>query len=129
MEALADDRVRRRARHVVTEIARVTETVAALEAGDWDEVGRLFVASHVSMRDDFEISCPELDAAVVVAVEAGAVGGPDDRRRLRRLQVASCPTDRVDAVVRAIDTAFVRKGFAAPGHLVAEPAGRADLRE
>ena len=74
VEALADDRVRRRARHVVTEIQRVRDTVAALAAGDWDEVGRIFDASHVSMRDDFEISCPELDCAVAVAVQAGAVG-------------------------------------------------------
>ena len=72
VEALDDERVRRRARHVVTEIDRVDATVdgargrrlGARSAG-------CFVASHVSMRDDFEISCPELDAVV------------DDRRRGR----------------------------------------------
>jgi galactokinase len=52
----------------------VAAAVAAIERADWAAVGGLFVASHASMRDDFEISCPELDAAVEAALEAGAVG-------------------------------------------------------
>jgi galactokinase len=58
----------RRARHAVTDSARVVETVAALRAGDLARVGRLFAASHRSMRDDFEISTPEVDALVDAAV-------------------------------------------------------------
>jgi galactokinase len=61
VEDLGDDRLRRRARHVVTEITRVERSVSAIEAGDWARLGRLFGESHVSMRDDFEISCAELD--------------------------------------------------------------------
>ena len=54
----------RRARHVVSEIARVAEAVLAARAGDWEAFGRLMVASHASLRDDFEVSTPELDALV-----------------------------------------------------------------
>jgi len=54
----------RRARHVVTENARVIATVAALRAGDAAEAGRLFLASHASLREDFEVSTPAVDALV-----------------------------------------------------------------
>lgn len=57
----------RRARHVVSENERVGATVAALAAGDLAAVGELFAASHASLRDDFEVSSPELDAMVEVA--------------------------------------------------------------
>jgi galactokinase len=57
----------RRARHVVGENGRVLDTVAALEAGDLEEVGRLFDASHASLRDLYDVSSPELDALVDVA--------------------------------------------------------------
>ena len=59
--------LRRRARHVVTEIARVRAAVEALRAGDLAEVGRLFDASHASLRDDYEVSCDELDVSVEAA--------------------------------------------------------------
>ena len=54
-------------------LKRHPEAVAAFQAGDWGTLGSVFEASHLSMRDDFEISCAELDAAVAVAVQAGAV--------------------------------------------------------
>jgi len=57
----------RRARHVVTENARVLETVKALTAGDLAAAGQLFLESHASMRDDFEVSIPPIDALVEVA--------------------------------------------------------------
>jgi galactokinase len=119
---LTDDRVRRRARHVVTEIDRVSRTVAALGAGDWDEVGRIFDASHRSMRDDFEISCPELDAAVAVAVQAGAVAARMTGGGFGGSSVAVVPDERVEAVMRAIDAAFVLEGFRSPVHLRADPS-------
>ena len=116
VEALTDARIRRRARHVVTEIERVAQAVEALEGADWSTVGELFVASHVSMRDDFEISCPELDSAVEAALAAGAVGARmtgggfggsavalvadrwhrrRDGRRRRRLRRAGFPPPRL----------------------------------
>lgn len=124
---IADGRVRRRATHVVTEIERVRAAVPAFEAGDWDAVGRLFLESHVSMRDDFEISCDELDAAVATAVEAGAVGARMTGGGFGGSAIALVPTDRLDATVRAIDTAFVAAGFRAPQHLLAEPGPAADV--
>lgn len=61
--------LRRRARHVITENARVLATVEALRAGDLETVGRLFDESHRSMRDDFEVSVPEVDLLVRVTRE------------------------------------------------------------
>ena len=127
VDDLADDRVRRRATHIVSEIQRVTDTVAALEQRDWDAVGRLFDASHRSMRDDFEISCPELDVAVAVAVEAGAVAARMTGGGFGGSSVAVVPDERVAAVARAIDTAFALEGFAVPGHLRADPSAGATL--
>jgi galactokinase len=65
--ALLPDKVARRAEHVVSENSRVVATAAALEAGDLDELGRLFAASHASLRDLYEVSSPALDAMVEVA--------------------------------------------------------------
>jgi galactokinase len=68
------ERVFRRARHVVTEIARVREFRAALDARDTTSAGRLMAESHSSLRDDYEVGCVELDALVVLADELGAIG-------------------------------------------------------
>jgi len=69
------DPLSRRARHVVSENARVLETVAALRAGDLPAVGRLFSASHASMRDDFEVSIPAVDLLVELAESEQGVYG------------------------------------------------------
>jgi galactokinase len=63
-----------RARHVVTENARVLEFAEAVRAGDTGRLGTLLSASHASLRDDYEVSTPELDLAVDLLVEHGAVG-------------------------------------------------------
>ena len=63
-----------RARHVVTENARVLEFADALRAGDVNALGPLLLASHRSLRDDFEVSTPELDLLVETLVESGALG-------------------------------------------------------
>ncbi len=65
---------RRRARHVLSENARVDATVDALRAGDLEAVGRLLDASHASLRDDYEASVPEVEAAVDRLKAAGAAG-------------------------------------------------------
>ena len=68
-------KIRRRVRHVVTEDARVLDSVVALEAGDLPRFGQLMLASHASMRDDFEISTPEVDVMVDTALHAkGTIG-------------------------------------------------------
>ena len=70
-----DDVPARRAEHIVEENARVLETIEAFEAGDLDEVGRLFYASHASLRDLYEVSSPELDALVEIAKATPGVIG------------------------------------------------------
>jgi galactokinase len=127
VEALPDPRVRRRARHVVTEISRVSAVVDSLASGSWAGVGELFAASHASMRDDFEISCPELDLAVATAVSAGAFGARMTGGGFGGSSIAVVPSDSVPVVAEAIDAAFSSAGFRAPQHLVAEPSGAAGL--
>jgi galactokinase len=65
----------RRARHVVTEIERTLQAARALRASDWAAAGELMYASHASLRDDFEVSCPELDLVVELAQSIGKTGG------------------------------------------------------
>ena len=127
VESLADSRIRRRARHVVTEIERVAGAVDAVERSDWAAVGELFVASHASMRDDFEISCPELDAAVEAALGAGAVGARMTGGGFGGSAVALVPEDVLDTVTTAVDTAFDAQGFRRPTFLRAEPSAAAGL--
>jgi galactokinase len=67
--------IHRRARHVVTENERTLRAAKALEALDWDELGALMYASHASLRDDYEVSCPELDVIVDAALAIGRTGG------------------------------------------------------
>jgi len=69
------DPLDRRARHVVTENARVLDAVAAMRAGDAARLGELFYASHASMRDDYEVSIPEIDLLVELAREDADVFG------------------------------------------------------
>ncbi len=125
LSRLDDERVRRRATHVVTEIQRVTETVHAVAAGDWPRVGRLFGQSHTSMRDDFEISCDELDTVVATAVEAGALGARMTGGGFGGSAISLVPQERLEAVVRAVDLAFVAAGYGAPAHLRGEPSDAA----
>ena len=127
VESLADLRLRKRARHVVTEIGRVPEVVAAVESGDWAALGPVFGASHTSMRDDFGISCDELDVAVGTAVEAGALAARMTGGGFGGSSVALVPDARFDAVVRAIDVAFAAAGYRQPAHLRVEPSGAAGL--
>jgi len=68
------ERVFRRARHVVREIERVRQFTVALSGGDQARIGELMAASHASLRDDYEVSCPELDALVEIALSHGVIG-------------------------------------------------------
>jgi len=70
-----DEITYRRVKHVVTEIPRTEEAADALERGDYKTFGKLMVDSHISLRDDFEVSCPELDQLVEAALEVSGVYG------------------------------------------------------
>jgi galactokinase len=93
-----DSVVGRRAVHIVTENERVHATVAALEAGDLAAVGELFAASHASLRDDFEVSSPALDALVEIATGTPGVVGA----RMTGAGFGGCTINvvRPDAVAR-----------------------------
>jgi len=67
--------VYRRARHVIGEISRTVRAAGCVRQSDWPAAGRLMYASHVALRDDYEVSCPELDAVVEIAEGIGEKGG------------------------------------------------------
>lgn len=101
-----DPVVRRRARHVVSEIARTRAAVDAIQARDLRQLGQLFAASHASMRDDFAITVPPIDA--LVGVLAGAMGGEGGARMTGGgfggavvAVLPACDVPRVSAAVRA----------------------------
>ena len=94
------------ARHVVSENARVHETAEALAAGDLAELGRLLVESHVSLRDDYEVSTPALDALVEELVAAGAAGARLTGAGFGGCVVAVVDAARVDAVADAAATRY-----------------------
>jgi galactokinase len=125
LERLDDDVQLRRARHVVTETARVHACVEAMAAGDWDRVGELFVASHTSLRDDYAVSCAELDVTVEACLGAGALGARMTGGGFGGSAIALVPDDRVDAVVEAVGTAFAGRGFDPPTAFVVAPAAGA----
>lgn len=115
MTSLTDERLRRRARHVFTEQQRVGELVLALDLGDWAEAGALMTSSHESLRDDFEVSCPELDAAVGAALDAGALGARMTGGGFGGSAIVLTPEpDRARA---AISTTFAERGWAPPAYL------------
>ena len=114
LDRLSDKTIRARARHVVTEIERVRQTVALAREGRLADVGPLFNASHASMRDDFEISCDELNLAVEAATTHGALGARMTGGGFGGSAIALVPTDRATAVTTAVMHAFADNGFSAP---------------
>lgn len=125
LSRLGDDVSRRRVRHVVTEIARVEDFVALLDAGRLPEVGPLMDASHASLRDDYEVSCAELDVAVSAAREAGALGARMTGGGFGGSAIALVRADDVEHVRRAVAGAFAGHAFAPPAFLAATAAGPA----
>ncbi|GAA5030592.1 galactokinase [Actinopolymorpha pittospori] len=127
-EALArlDDEVsRKRVRHVVTEDARVLETVARLRGGSPDTIGPLLTASHESLRDDFEVTVPELDKAVEAALDAGALGARMTGGGFGGCVIALVQADAGEVVARRVAEAFAGAGFGAPAAFVAQPSAGA----
>ncbi|ARC55870.1 Galactokinase [Frondihabitans sp. 762G35] len=117
-----DDETFRRVRHVVTENQRVLDTVRTLRLEGPGAIGSLLDASHVSMRDDFEISVPELDLAVATAQATGAVGARMTGGGFGGAAIALVPTDLREAVSAAVVRAFADAGFTAPTLFVVHAA-------
>ncbi|CAM3237256.1 galactokinase [Nocardioides dubius] len=111
VERLSDPVLRRRARHVVSENARVRDAVAALAVQDAVALGALLNAAHASLRDDFEVSCAEVDLLVETAAAAGAVGGRMTGGGFGGAAVLLVPEARVADVLAALDAAWRRQGW------------------
>ncbi|AUS77818.1 galactokinase [Actinoalloteichus sp. AHMU CJ021] len=120
-----DPALRPLARHVVTENQRVRDTVALLRTGRTWEAGALLTESHVSLRDDYRVSCPELDLAVDVAVEAGAAGARMMGGGFGGSGIALVETERGPAVRRAVTDAYRAEGLTDPRFFSAVPAAGA----
>lgn len=106
-----DDVTFRRVRHIVTEDQRVLDTVRTLREQGPTAIGELLDASHRSMRDDFEISVPELDLAVETAQANGAIGARMTGGGFGGSAIALAPADAVSRIAVAIDGAFAEHGF------------------
>ena len=123
VEALTDGLLRSRARHVVTENARVLRTVELLESGaDVRAIGALLIDSHRSMRDDFEISCRELDLAVDTAVAAGAHGARMTGGGFGGSAIALVDGDEAGTIVDAVENAFAEADLQPPNIFPAVPS-------
>jgi galactokinase len=124
------DRGFRRARHVVTEIARTQAAAAAITHDRWDHMGELMAESHASLRDDFEVSCPELDLLVELAArERGVIG-----TRMTGGGFGGCTVTLVEAACAEAVMAAVTRGYLREtGHectpFTTRPAAGARLQE
>jgi galactokinase len=125
MGRLDDPTLARRVRHVVTENARVLEVVDLLRRGLVGEVGPAMVASHRSLRDDYEVSAPELDVAVDAALGAGALGARMTGGGFGGCAIALVGVDGVEAVTDAVRSAFASHAFTPPEVWPARPAAGA----
>lgn len=105
---LRDQQLARRFRHVVTEARRVDRAVSALAGNSLDTFGDLMTASHASLRDDYQVSCPELDHLVDLARESGAVGARLTGAGLGGCIIALGTVETVGAMVQRLDRDFYR---------------------
>jgi galactokinase len=104
----------RRARHVVTENGRVERVVHLLESSGPGSIGPLLAQGHASLRDDYEVSCPELDLAVETALAHGALGARMTGGGFGGSAVALVPRSSAAAVGNAVVNAFQAVGYARP---------------
>jgi galactokinase len=108
-----DPIVFRRARHVISENERTLQTARAIQASDWAAAGRLMYASHASLRDDYEVSCPELDTVVGIAQAMGDEGGVIGCRMtgggFGGCAVSLVQTDAVQRITRSLDATYEKK--------------------
>ena len=111
-----------RARHVVSENERVHEAAAALAGGDLDRLGRLFLAGHASLRDDYEVSTRELDVLVDALVDSGASGARLTGAGFGGCVVAVAPRDGAAAVLTAATELYTRETGIEPSGFVATSA-------
>jgi galactokinase len=126
LERLSGEELKR-ARHIVSENARVLEAVGALRAGNFRELGRLMYASHASMRDDYEISTQELDAFVELAEEAGALGARLTGAGFGGCAIALVQNGETEALARDVLRVFAERSFEEPAFYEFVPAAGAEV--
>ena len=104
----------KRAHHGVSEMLRVLDAVKALEAEDFEALGQLLNQSHNSLRDDYEVSCPELDLAVDTALSSGALGARMVGGGFGGSAIALIKESDAGTISSTIERAFAKNGFKAP---------------
>ncbi|MEV7690565.1 galactokinase [Streptomyces bungoensis] len=117
-----DEEVVRLVRHVVTEDERVERTVALLRSGDTRAIGPVLTEGHASLRDDFRISCPELDLVVDTALAHGALGARMTGGGFGGSAIVLAQATDVDTLTKAVEEAFATAGHTAPRVFEAVPS-------
>ena len=118
-----------RARHAVTEIARVLDAVVALRTSDFLKLGSLINQSHISLRDDYTVSCPELDCAVDASLGAGALGSRMVGGGFGGSAIALVKVSDIDNVKNAVLQAFERAHYKKPRFFTSLPSAGAQLTD
>ena len=114
-----------RARHAVTEIKRVGDAVIALRASDFVALGKLINQSHISLRDDYTVSCLELDLAVDAAIAMGALGARMVGGGFGGSAIALIKADQIEAVKESVRTAYAERNLKAPRFFTSLPSSGA----
>ncbi|MCF8528849.1 MAG: galactokinase [Aquiluna sp.] len=117
-----DDLTYRRVKHIITENQRVLDSVSALRDGNLESLGRLLLESHSSMRDDFEISVPELDLAVETAMEVGAIGSRMTGGGFGGAAIALIAESKLGELEIACKKAFEANSYAEPNIFAVVPS-------
>ncbi|MFI7414983.1 galactokinase [Streptomyces sp. NPDC049627] len=126
LERLGDEEeVRRLVRHIVTEDERVERVVSLLESGETRSIGPVLTQGHASLRDDFRISCPELDLVVDTALASGALGARMTGGGFGGSAIVLAEAADVETITKAVEEAFASAGFTAPRVFEAVPAAGA----
>jgi galactokinase len=129
LDKLPDPVIQRRVRHVITENARVLEAVRVLRTGRIADLAPLLDASHESMRDDFEITVPQVDLAVETARASGALGARMTGGGFGGCIIALVPAGEAERIGHEIAQSFATAGYGPPAHFTAVPsAGAQRLR-
>jgi len=116
-----------RARHAVSEMTRVLDCVEALALGDFVRVGQLLNQSHASLRDDYTVSCPELNTAVDASIAAGALGSRMVGGGFGGSAIALIEVSKTAQTIHAIEKAFAEKEFKAPRFFTSLPSQGAEI--
>lgn len=120
--SLTDETRKARARHVLTESTRVRGAVTALRRRDWNQFGAMLTSSHESLRDDFAVSCEELDVAVDAATASGALGARMTGGGFGGSAIALIEPEKVDALRSRLEAAYAARSWASPEVFTVQPA-------